>query len=81
MREIKRGELYRHFKGNYYYILEIARHSETEEEMVVYKGIYNDQVWVRPLNMFMEKVDKEKYPDIKDEYRFTLIKGDKNHGI
>ena len=48
---------YRHYKGNYYEVLDVARHSETEEELVVYRKLYGDySLWVRPLGMFLEKV-------------------------
>ena len=67
--------IYQHFKGNYYKVIGIAKHSETLEEMVVYKALYgNGDVWIRPLSMFTTKVDKEKYPDINQEYRFEEIK-------
>ena len=64
---------YRHFKGNEYQVLGVARHSETEEEMVVYRALYGEGgLWVRPLSMFLSKVDQEKYPDTQQEYRFEL---------
>ncbi len=48
---------YRHYKGNFYEVIEVARHSETEEEMVVYRKLYGDHsLWVRPLGMFLENV-------------------------
>jgi len=57
---IKEGKKYRHFKGNEYLMLHIAKHSETEEEMVVYQALYGERgIWVRPLSMFLEKVEKE----------------------
>jgi len=55
--EIKKG-IYRHYKGNEYEVLMVARHSETEEEMVVYRALYGEYgIWVRPLAMFVEKVE------------------------
>jgi len=55
--EIKKG-IYRHYKGNEYEVLMVARHSETEEPMVVYRALYGDYgVWVRPYEMFMQKVE------------------------
>ena len=48
---------YRHYKGNFYEVLDVARHSETEEELVVYRKLYGDHsLWVRPLGMFLENV-------------------------
>lgn len=56
--EIKKG-IYRHFKGGIYEVVAIAFHSETLEEMVVYKNIENGKVWVRPASMWDEKVEYE----------------------
>jgi hypothetical protein len=68
-----KGEKYRHFKGAIVEILEIAKDSETLEDMVVYKHTDTNEVWVRPLSMFLSKVDARKYPDVKQEYRFEKI--------
>lgn len=55
---IKAGQKYKHFKGNEYLVLHLAKHSETEEDMVVYQALYGDsEIWVRPLIMFEEKVE------------------------
>jgi hypothetical protein len=55
--ELAKG-LYKHYKGNLYEVIMTARHSETEEWMVVYKTMYGDEgMWVRPYDMFMEKVE------------------------
>ena len=70
---IKPGR-YRHFKGKEYEVLYIAKHSETEEEMVVYRALYGERgIWVRPKEMFFSPVDREKYPDVKQAYRFEKI--------
>lgn len=69
----KTGELYRHFKGDFYKIIAIATHSETGEQMVVYQAMYGaHEYYVRPLDMFISKVDRQKYPDADQEYRFEL---------
>lgn len=71
---IEVGKKYRHFKGKEYEVIAIGKHSETLEEMVVYKALYgNGDVWIRPLEMFATKLDKNKYPDINQEYRFKEI--------
>ena len=61
MAEIKQGR-YRHFKGNEYRVLGVARHSETMEEMVVYQALYGEQgIWVRPAHMWNETVERDGY--------------------
>ncbi len=68
----KKGEFYRHFKGNLYEVLAIAKHTETMEDMVVYKEVDGEVTYARPLEMFVSKVDNEKYPDVLQVYRFEL---------
>lgn len=73
MNEIKLKRVYKHFKGNYYLVEDIAKHSETGEDYVVYRELYgNGGLWIRPLTMFLEEVDHDKYPDVKQKYRFEL---------
>ena len=83
--QLKIGDIVRHFKWNtlseeeksqnkyLYCIQSVAKHTETGEKMVVYQAMYSPfQTYVRPLDMFLSKVDNEKYPDIKQKYRFEL---------
>lgn len=70
----KPQEIYRHFKGNVYQIITLARHSESNIKMVVYQQLYAPfEVYVRPLDMFMSKIDTKKYPNEKQIYRFEKI--------
>ena len=73
-RKVKIGKKYRHFKNKEYEVLALAKDCETLEDIVVYKALYGDgQVWTRNADDFLSKVDKEKYPDVKQEYRFEEI--------
>lgn len=75
MRDLPRpNEIYRHFKGNCYRIMTLATETETGQTLVVYQALYGDyQMYARELSMFMSPVDKEKYPDVKQQWRFELV--------
>jgi len=71
---LKPGDIVRHFKGNQYEILYIAKDSETMADVVVYRALHGERgVWVRPLEMFLSPVDREKYPDVQQAYRFEKV--------
>lgn len=73
MRDLKIKGIYRHFKGNYYLVEDIATDSETKEQYVIYRKLYDDNsLWIRPLDMFLSEVDHKKYPNVKQRYRFEL---------
>ena len=73
MRKIKIGQKYKHFKGMEVLVIAIAKDRETLEDMVVYKHLDKDEYWVRNYDMFNSLVDKEKYPNIEQIYRFEEI--------
>lgn len=69
-------EIYRHFKGNTYQIMTLAEHSETGDMLVVYQAMYGEyKIYARPLSGFLEKVDRVKYPEASQEYRFEPLPG------
>lgn len=72
----KPHEIWRHFKNHDYMTLAVAEHTETGEKFVVYEALYPEAgygIFCRPLDMFMSEVDHEKYPDVKQKYRFEKI--------
>ena len=72
--EVLVGRIYRHFKGDYYLVVDIASDSETKGLMVVYRQLYGEgKLWVRPMSSFMSLVDKDKYPNVTQTYRFELV--------
>jgi hypothetical protein len=74
-RKIKINSIYKHFKGNLYKVIAIGKYSEDERLMVVYQALYgNNDIWIRDYDMFNSFVDKEKYPNIKQKYRFEEVK-------
>ena len=71
--EIIPGRVYKHFKGDLYLVEDVVLHSETKEKLVLYRALYGKGLrYVRPYEMFASKVDKQKYPNVEQEYRFQL---------
>ncbi len=72
MEEVVVGGRYRHFKGNLYRVLCVAKHSETQEELVVYEALYGDhQIWARPKGIFLESIEIPFRGQVR---RFELVK-------
>ena len=74
-RQVKVNSLYKHFKGHIYKVIAIAKDSEDESLKVVYQNVDNNETWIRDYNEFISLVDKTKYPDVLQKYRFEEIDG------
>lgn len=73
-RKVKIHGIYRHFKNKYYIVEDVAYHSETKEEYVVYRRLYGDNsLWIREKRMFLSPVQKDKYPNVQQYCRFELV--------
>ena len=73
-RDFQPNDIVRHFKGGFYKIITFGTNTETEEKMVVYQSLKDQKVWIRPYDMFISKVDREKYPDAYQPYRLIKVK-------
>ncbi len=74
MRKVKIGGKYKHFKGKIVTVIAIAKNTEDLNDLVIYT--HDKDTWARPYEMFVSEVDHEKYPDVKQKYRFEEVKGE-----
>ena len=74
MRKLELNRVYKHFKGDLYLVLDVAINTETAKKMVVYRALYGENaLYVRDYDMFISEVDHNKYPDVKQKYRFEEV--------
>lgn len=71
---VKEGDIVRHFKGRLYEVICVARNTETSEDLVIYQDLESpEKKWARPIEMFEGKVDRDKYIDAEQEFRFEVV--------
>lgn len=76
-RTVSAGDVFRHFKGNYYQVVAVGLHTETKETMVIYRATHNlgtAKIFVRPMESFLSEVDHEKYPEYTQKWRLQKVK-------
>ena len=74
MNKLILNRVYKHFKGDYYLLVDIGKDSETLEDIVIYRKLYDDgSLWVRTKKSFLSEVDHKKHPEVKQKYKFELI--------